>query len=416
MRSCVFLSVSVLLLLVSCMEVADLDPREQEVVVNCVLLNDSVQTVRLRYTSYISENEYPYVEDAEVSVSGRDLENDGPTEHYVFRKKGKGEWVSEFYPVPGYTYNLTVKIPNHKTITASTKYPKDDVKLINQGDIRIRVLSFYNYFSNGAEMPSDWNEIYGEDVLRREFQTAKFYSYNFSSDVLCAADSNAIWIYGEDYDWEEEKYNITEFIYSDLYGVEGFNISGITGSMIKEFEQNEYTMEVPDVLNYGVPMYYATTSTYYNLKDKAFYHRYLRIPCDTIAFKMSSPTTYSVYACQVIANFKQYYNGIAHPNARIVADLVSQEYDRHMKDMLSFELGLDRKDTDDLTHLYEYREIYSNVKNALGVFGACKRMISPWATPKYIFYHKLYEEKDVRYKNKWYPDYRPGETDILEHD
>ena len=55
-----------------------------------------------------------------------------------------------------------------------------------------------------------------------------------------------------------------------------------------------------------------------------------------------------------------------------------------MKEMLKFELGLDRKFSDDLTHLYEYREIYSNVKNALGVFGACKRIISRWASPIHV--------------------------------
>ena len=186
--------------------------------------------------------------------------------------------------------------------------------------------------------------------------------------------------------------------------------------MIEEFEQGEYEMGVPDVLSYGVPMYYATTSTYYNLKDKAFYHRYLRIPCDTMSYKMDGPSCYSIFACQVIANFRQYYNGIAHPNARVVADLVSPEYDRHMKDMLKFELGLDRKfSDDDLTHLYEYREIYSNVKNALGVFGACKRIICRWASPKHVSYYKS-DGGCIVYYNRWHLDYRPRGTDIREFD
>lgn len=411
MRSCVFLSVSVLLLLVSCMEVADLDPREQEVVVNCVLLNDSVQTVSLRYTSYISENKYPYVDEAEVSVSGRDLENDGATEHYVFRKKGKGEWVSEFCPVPGYTYNLTVKIPNHKTITASTKYPKDSIG-ITKLDGTNDVLPFFCYFSNGVEMYPFFKDVLPE-MLAQGSGKFKFYPYIFYTRTLNVEDGNAIWIYGQDYDWEEDKYNITEYIYSDLYGIDGFNVSGVTGNMIEEFEQNEYEKEVPEVLSYGVPMYYTTTSTYYNTGDKLFYHRYMRIPCDTIFFDKEIVSYHSEF-CQVIANFKQYYNGIAHPRARVVADLVSPEYDRHMKDMLSFELGLDMKDTDDLTHLYEYREIYSNVKNALGVFGACRRMISPWATPNRIYYFGS-DEKVVKYKNIWHPEYKPGGNPDIEY-
>ena len=412
MRTYFFVPVAVLLLFVSCMELADLDPREREVVVNCVLLNDSVQTVSLRYTSYISENEYPYVEDAEVTVSGRDLENDGPTEHYVFRKKGKGEWVSEFYPVPGYTYNLTVKIPDCETITASTKYPKDDIRIVEYTGENV-LLPFYCYFTNGVEMPSRWKEHPDQELMAKETHRFKFFPYDFYTETISVEDSNAIWIYGQDYDWIEGKYNITEYIYSDLYGVEGFNISGVTGSMIEEFEQGEYEMGVPDVLSYGVPMYYATTSTYYNLKDKAFYHRYLRIPCDTMSYKMGGSSSYAIYACQVIANFRQYYNGVAHPNARVVADLVSPEYDRHMKDMLKSELGLDKMSSDDLTHLYEYREIYSNVENALGVFGACKRIICPWATPESVYYHKS-DEKRVRYKNKWHPDYSPGGNPDIE--
>ena len=54
---------------VSCTEIADIDPKERILGVYCVLTNDSIQSVDLRYSSYISESSYPMVDDATVRVS-----------------------------------------------------------------------------------------------------------------------------------------------------------------------------------------------------------------------------------------------------------------------------------------------------------------------------------------------------------
>ena len=68
----VFISIVFLLtgaFFLSCTDIADISPREKIVSVYCILTNDSVQTVDLRYSSYTSESYYELVKDAQVKVS-----------------------------------------------------------------------------------------------------------------------------------------------------------------------------------------------------------------------------------------------------------------------------------------------------------------------------------------------------------
>ena len=78
------------------------------------------------------------------------------------------------------------------------------------------------------------------------------------------------------------------------------------------------------------------------------------------------------------------YKGIAHLYAHIVVEQVSADYDKYLKDVLSFHYGLDLEtEKDELTHLYEYRDIYTNIINGTGIFGWSKRRMHLWANYKY---------------------------------
>ena len=49
---------------------------------------------------------------------------------------------------------------------------------------------------------------------------------------------------------------------------------------------------------------------------------------------------------------------------------INAEFEYYLKSVIAKNIGLGRKDISDLTHIWEKDEIYSNVKNGLGIFAA----------------------------------------------
>ena len=140
-KSTIFLLFSVFLFICSCIEKTVMDPRERTLVVDCVITNEEkLQTVNLYYSSYVSEIEYPKVEEAEVKMSFAldttytiivrkdeeivvDIDTSGC---YEFAKVADGVWQAEFEPIEYARYNLEVKVPGEDSITiltATTDYP-----------------------------------------------------------------------------------------------------------------------------------------------------------------------------------------------------------------------------------------------------------------------------------------------------
>lgn len=60
---------------------------------------------------------------------------------------------------------------------------------------------------------------------------------------------------------------------------------------------------------------------------------------------------------------------------RVVFESVSEDYDRYLKDVVSLELKLEHEEQNDFTSLYDPNSTYTNVKNAIGIFGASYRKI-----------------------------------------
>ena len=75
---------------------------------------------------------------------------------------------------------------------------------------------------------------------------------------------------------------------------------------------------------------------------------------------------------------------------------VSADYDMYLKDLVSFELGTLQEIADsDMTHIWERVEVYSNITNGKGIFGASSKKNVLWGmTTEYRnMYMKLGEEK-----------------------
>ena len=109
------------IVLYSCTEMVDLDPRERTVVVHSILEDTTVQTVQLFYTSYMSENYCAPVEDAQVYIE--QIKDSVAISRYDFHKVKDGIWQGRFKPNQLGIYKLTAIIPHKDTISAKTRFP-----------------------------------------------------------------------------------------------------------------------------------------------------------------------------------------------------------------------------------------------------------------------------------------------------
>lgn len=108
----------VTLSVVSCVEPIDFAPlQERKVVVNCVLQNSDVQTLRLTHSSSFADSNYEEVAHATATLFEEEVEVG------KFIKKSYANWELRFRPRSGKKYKLIIEIPNTPLITASTTFP-----------------------------------------------------------------------------------------------------------------------------------------------------------------------------------------------------------------------------------------------------------------------------------------------------
>ncbi len=84
-----------------------------------------------------------------------------------------------------------------------------------------------------------------------------------------------------------------------------------------------------------------------------------------------------------------------HPLSYLVVQNISKDYEMYIKDIIAKNLGLNRKEESDLTHLWERDEIYSNIKNGLGIFAAeCRYelMVKDW---QYLDYPAVWDQYNI---------------------
>lgn len=114
------LSALLVLSMTSCVRDTDLDSGEiPQVVVECILTNSSVQTLRLCYTKGASREREPLTE-AEALLF--DVSADANAGSFSFA--GEDGWTLGYEPVAGHTYRLEVRVPGYDLITAEQTMPE----------------------------------------------------------------------------------------------------------------------------------------------------------------------------------------------------------------------------------------------------------------------------------------------------
>lgn len=361
MRSISFIiAIYVFVLLISCSEKANLDPRERIANVECILTGDSIQILHLSYSSYISESHYPVITKGEINVEESDTL--GMKNTYTFHCNANGVWQASFTPKPSAKYTLSIEVPGEKPIKAITTYPDTTV---------------FRPFKGNVES-GRYRSIYSVNCLMSIFYEN---SYRFPSYQIYSPTDFVLWIYGMDYSPASDNWEQTELICATYCNYDSFNVTDIFKDDVPEFKHaGNYEIDYPEVLEYGYPQYLQQKTNFI----QPMHFRYVRININGTEFldQYMDNTSDAMHIC---ANFKQHKHGIPHPKSYLVFEAVSDEYDNYLKDLVSFEMGIGDIDKSDLTHLWQTKKLYTNIENGVGIFGASYRKNVPINDYKVIY-------------------------------
>lgn len=268
----------VVCMLQSCTDVLDLDPRAQRVVVYGILENTMKQVVELRYTSYLSEDYMPPVENARVWVEeeGRNPEE---AASYHFQEQADGRYEACFTPQFGARYHLKIELADGRVLTGTTLYPVQE-NLLN---------------------------------LRPEG-----YQYAFRTAYIPLY----LWIYGMEYSDEREQ--VVTYVY-------GSNQYILQEGILDPFNySNLFVKDVPEYENKIVGIVHG---------DELLSLGYLRYEIGVEKFpQLYESVDFMITAVPI---FTLADNGLPRPETYVVFDSVSKEYDAYLKSVVSRELTLE---------------------------------------------------------------------------
>lgn len=329
----------------SCAREVILDPGEKPyVVVECVLSDEPVQTMRLSYTKAPSRNETPVLSDAEAVL----LDVTAAEEAGCFVKDAGGTWKLDYAAVPGHKYRLEVRVPGYDLVWAEEAMPELNMTSFKFSD-------GYSYYGI-----SDKEAIALEDVLKSDGYTYKTFLPGFyergNEDSLFAGVYYSIssmpehlLLHAMVLDEETGEYSIADEICTDFEGATTVNLSG----GIYEWHYEKF---VPgDMLSSSSSLtldHYAILEVYPTLQGASLFDRFILME------KPQSPQKH--YFVVAIPTEKE---GYVVPNVYMVFTSLSSSYYEYLKEYYS------KERSDELSAIYLRESSYSNIHGGCGLFG-----------------------------------------------
>lgn len=359
-----------LIILPGCLRETDLDPKtEPKVVVQCILAFPQEEQ-----ELYLCSSIAPGGDRGTPIDEGTAILTDLTTgmEAGVFNPCGEGRWTLDYQVVPGHEYGLEVTVPGYSPIQAKTRVPD-----------QYRV-HYQHHALSGTYWDGEKGEFYSEGSDSNLYWSGtRFYADDFGTEAL--------WVFSWNYDPLTGLISLGHKLGTTCPGVDPFNLTGEPMSspeLIKDFEYNK-----------GV--------YFFHMFSHSRYHQnYLRIPdpgsCkweETEYFSASHDKIFKrrqLTFFYVEGDLTEGYEGVperveptsygelayedpaAEPLQRqscMEMMTVSDEYDRYMKEIISYE---QRQREGDLTVLYDRENIYSNITGGVGIFGARISYYLPW--------------------------------------
>lgn len=320
------------------------------VVVECILTDNPIQTLRLSFTS--ADGTQREVQEAEAVLTDLTVNSVAGT----FSRNAEGCWTLDYKAVSGHKYRLEIKVPGYDLIYAEDTMPQQCV-----------VHSAMGFLSNKAS-----NVIYGS-VFR------------------VPTGSYKMWVYAMNYNKETGRREIVERICTDAAGVDDFNLTG-----------ESYDPPHSDFDNiFGVSR---DAYLYWELEGCPLHNKYLRVEMEPGKFSNSL----SDYIFSVSGSFEgDYYNrGTIKPSERppredegvVLVTIVSDKYDRFLRDVHYF---MHLAESTELASIYLRDNLYTNIEGGVGIFGA--------KSERYVEWFPAYTARDIRNEQQNHNSY----TDCL---
>ena len=313
------------LMAVSCVQDVILDARDEpEVVVDCILCDEPVQTLYMVYTKGASRETAPDLPEATAVLTdlteGREIGR--------FHRTTDGSWELAYAAIPTHSYRLEVFVPDHEPIWAEQTMP--DAPGINVG--------WHSW------NPSDWSTSTVHDI-----DNTVGYTFQLNRP------HDPVWFYGVNYPAMDSAGEQAEFLSTDSNLVDPFNEDA--GWAFVEEGNGSYL--------WGSEKSSAFRTTWYPaLQDMPRHKRYLRFP--VMEYTPDTPFYVSGSFRGYISDYKDFIHADVRP-AELHYFSASADYDLFLKDCYHL---IDLKNSTDMADIFVRDNVYSNIHGAIGLFGA----------------------------------------------
>ncbi len=331
---------------VSCTRVTDLRPEGRgEVVVVCVLTEEATQTLTLDLTDIASPEDRAALSEAEITL----FDETAGQEVGSFQKEGGNDWQLEYAAIPEHKYRLQIFIPGREEISATTVMPT-----------RSNIICYYRW---GGNVVYDINSL----------------------------PKGPLWVMGINQDlFKTGNRKVAEKMATSLITVDLFNVTGEVFHA-EVFFPKEVLYVDPET---GDRLFYPY------VEGQPLYDKMLRIPSVQEKQRVAKEPVFSIvnqdlehgtietefYSCFSVAGyFKTAYYPIAYGGSILPLEDThgyvlfispSEEYDKYLQEESM--LKMQKLAMGDYAALFSRKNIYTNIVNGLGVFGALTSQKMPW--------------------------------------
>lgn len=343
---------AIILMPASCVREVVMDADEKPmVVVECVISNNPVQTLHLRYTKGAAKKDYEVVTEAEAVLI--DLTDGSEAGRFV--KVEDGVWTLDYEAIDKHEYRLEVSVPGYDLITAEQRMP-------SRPDVRARRNDPYMYLA----------------VVHEHTEWDQSCVYNLSSIGV-----GSIWIYAMNYNRQTNCREIAEYICTNIEA-DDFNLT-----------DERYSPQIDTIMHSrwnGAPPIPAITGIYHKLRGRLMHREYLRVPGGTEAFGalMISGTFEGFHPVEFDPGlWDEYpfdYGVIAEPDddqGYLVFAKISEEYERYHLESFRFQ---ELEKSSKLSDIYLRDNVFSNINGGLGIFGAKAETKTIWSEKPTLSY------------------------------
>lgn len=314
-----------LIVQIACTRVTDLKPEGRaQVVVTCVLSEEPRQSLTLDLTDIAASEDRAALSNAEITLYD---ESEGKEVGRFLRGDGS-VWYLDYAAIPEHKYRLEILIPGREDISATTA------------------------------MPSNSNIVYCFGLW-----------YQGTMYSIESLPEGPLWVMGVNHDPGTGEHKIAEKIATSLESVDSYNVSGEVFHAFDFFEEIATLKEENDFF-------------YPSVEGRPLYDRMFRIPAGYETSRTAKdPDGFFSVAGYFRTEFDPYWferNGFefTEENGYVLFISPSKEYDRFLQDASSKKRKQGAEES--YAAILSRENVYTNVVNGLGVFGAQTSQKLPW--------------------------------------